>query len=134
MTKALGYQKEVFNVQEAIVYFRASNYEDCSINTYPSFTKYDGINRTAPSFLMIDIDLDFVSNDKLDRAMKRVLKKIETVMQSSYCIVNWEWLSHLPAYGRIYPRGRGGICEIYRPKWEGFDFQIHAICGRFSNE
>jgi hypothetical protein len=81
MTKALGYQKEVFNVQEALEYFRESNYEDCRINAYPSFTKYDGINRTAPSFLMIDIDLkDFVSKDKLDRALKRILKKIETIM------------------------------------------------------
>ena len=26
MTKALGYQKEVFNIQEAIEYFSASNY------------------------------------------------------------------------------------------------------------
>ena len=81
MTKALGYQKEVFNIQEVLEYFRASNYEDCRINAYPSFTKYDGINRTPPSFLMIDIDLkDFASKDKLDRAMNRVLKKIESSM------------------------------------------------------
>ena len=57
------------------------NYEDCRINAYPSFTKYDGINRTAPSFLMIDIDLkDFGSKDKLDRAVNRILKKIESTM------------------------------------------------------
>ena len=82
MTKALGYQKEVFNLQKVLGYFRASKYEDCRINAYPSFTKYDGINRTPPSFLMIDIDLkDFGSKDKLDRAMNRVLIKIETVMR-----------------------------------------------------
>ena len=82
MTKALGYQKEAFNVQEALEYFKASNYEDCRINAYPSFTKYDGINRTSPSFLMIDIDLkDFASKDKLDRAMNRILKKIESKMR-----------------------------------------------------
>ena len=76
MTKAFCYQKAVFNVGEALEYFRKSNYEDCRINAYPSLTKYDGINRTAPSFLMIDIDLkDFVSKDKLDRALNRVLKK-----------------------------------------------------------
>jgi hypothetical protein len=81
MTKALGYQKEAFNINEALEYFRASNQEDCRINAYSSFTKYDGINRTAPSFLMIDIDLkDFTSKDKLDRAMNRVLKKIKTHM------------------------------------------------------
>jgi non-catalytic primase subunit PriX-like protein len=81
MTKVLGYQKEVFNVNEALEFFEASNYEDCRINAYPSFTKYDGISRTAPSFVMIDIDLkDFASKDKLDRAMNRVLKKIETII------------------------------------------------------
>jgi len=57
MTRALGYQKEVFNIQEVLEYFRASNYEDCRINAYPSFTKYDDINRTPPTFLMLDIDL-----------------------------------------------------------------------------
>src|SRR6476646_91738 len=89
MTKALGYQKEAFNVQEALEYFRASNYEDCRINAYPSFTRYDGINRTAPSFLMIDIDLkDFASKDKLDRAMNRILKKIESKMRG-HPIVLW---------------------------------------------
>ena len=82
MTKALGYQKEAFNGQEALEYFSASNYEDCRINGYPSFTRYDGINRTAPSFLMIDIDLkDFATKDKLDRAMNRILKRIESKMR-----------------------------------------------------
>ena len=89
MTKALGYQKEAFNVQEALEYFKASNYEDCRINAYPSFTKYDGIYRTSPSFLMIDMDLkDFASKDKLDRAMNRILKKIESKMRG-HLIVLW---------------------------------------------
>jgi hypothetical protein len=52
------------------------------VNPYPSFTKYDGINRTPPTFLMIDIDLkDFTPKDKLDRAINRVLKKIEITMR-----------------------------------------------------
>jgi hypothetical protein len=81
MTKALGYQKEVFSVKEALEYFRESNYEDCRIKAYPSFTKYDGINRIASS-LMIDIDLkDFASKDKLDRALNRVLRRIESKMR-----------------------------------------------------
>ena len=82
MTKVLGYQKEVFNVQEALEYFSASNYEDCRINAYPAYTKYDGINRTPPSFLMIDIDLrDFESIDKLNKALNKVLKQIESKMR-----------------------------------------------------
>ncbi len=80
MTRSLGYQKEVFNIQEVLEYFKASNYEDCIINAYPSFTKYDGINRTPPTFLMIDTDLkDFVSKDKLDRALIRILRKLKGV-------------------------------------------------------
>jgi hypothetical protein len=83
MTKALGYQNEVFDVKEALEYFRKSNYEDCRINAYPLFTKYDGINRTPPSFVMIDIDLkDFVSNNTLDRALNRILKRIESKMRA----------------------------------------------------
>jgi hypothetical protein len=89
MTRALGYQKEVFNINEALEYFRKSNYEDCRINAYPSFTKYNDINRTAPSFLMIDIDLkDFASKDKFDRALNRILKKIETSIHG-HPIVLW---------------------------------------------
>jgi hypothetical protein len=89
MTKAVGYQKEVFNVQEVVEYFRTSNYEDCRINAYPSFTKYNGINRTAPSFLMVDIDLkDFASKEKLDRAVNRILKRIESKV-SGHPTVLW---------------------------------------------
>ena len=66
-------------IQQVLEYFRASNYEDCRINAYPSYTKSGSINRTPPTFLMIDIDLkDFSSKDKLDRAMNRILKKIKT--------------------------------------------------------
>ena len=66
-------------IQQVLEYFRASNYEDCRINAYPSYTESGSINRTPPTFLMIDIDLkDFSSKDKLDRAMNRILKKIKT--------------------------------------------------------
>jgi hypothetical protein len=89
MTKALGYQKEAFNLQKVLEYFRASNYEDCRINAYPSFTKYDGINRTPPSFLMIDIDLkDFASTEKLDRSMNRILKKIESKIYTGHPLIH----------------------------------------------
>ena len=57
MTKALGHQKEVFNKKEVLGQFTISNCEDCRINAYPSFTKYEDINRTAPSFIIIDLDL-----------------------------------------------------------------------------
>jgi hypothetical protein len=106
MTRALGYQKEVFNIQEVLEYFRASNYEDCRINAYPSFTKYNGINRTPPSFLMIDIDLkDFASNDKLDRALNRILKQIESKMRGHPTVL-WIGNGH-----HIYQTVAGFILE-----------------------
>lgn len=57
MTKCLGYQTEVFNKDELLNKFEQSNYEDCRINAFPSFTNYHGINRIAPSFVMINLDL-----------------------------------------------------------------------------
>jgi hypothetical protein len=57
MTKALGRQKVILDEQAALEYFKASNYEDCRINAYPFYTKYQGTNQTAPSFIMIDLDI-----------------------------------------------------------------------------
>jgi hypothetical protein len=57
MAKALGHQKEIFNTGNALSYFKASNYEDCRINAYQAYTDYQGINLTAPSFVMIDLDI-----------------------------------------------------------------------------
>ena len=114
MTKALGYQKEVFNIKEALEYFKASNHKDCRINAYPSFTAYNGVNRTAPSFLMIDIDLkDFVSKDKLDRALKRILKKIEAIMHG---------------HPTVLMTGNG--YHIYQPM-EGFILEEEEIFAKF---
>jgi hypothetical protein len=57
MTTHLGYQIGVHTRDELLNHFRQSNYEDFRINTYPSFTNYDGINRVAPSFLLINLEL-----------------------------------------------------------------------------
>jgi hypothetical protein len=77
MTKQLGYQVEVFNRQETLEYFKESNYEDCRINAYPSFTEYQGINRTPISFLMVDLDSkDFSNQDSSNKQGKSVLDKI----------------------------------------------------------
>jgi hypothetical protein len=89
MTKDLGYQVEVFNKIEALEYFKNSNYEDCRINAYPSFTEYHGINRTPISFLMVDLDLkDFGGHEQvyskkkeekasLEKALNKTLEKIK---------------------------------------------------------
>jgi hypothetical protein len=57
MTKTISYQKEVYNKQEVLSHFRAAKYQDCRINAYPYYTGYKDINLTAPSFIMIDLDL-----------------------------------------------------------------------------
>lgn len=84
MTKDLGYQVEIFNKQEALVYFKSSRYEDSRINAYPSFTNYHGINITPISFLMVDLDLkDFGGDSKkkerklLERALSKTLQNIK---------------------------------------------------------
>ena len=81
MTKRLGYQTEVHNKDELLDRFEQSNYEDCRINAYPSFTDYHGISRVAPSFLNIDLDLrDFTNTRcKLDKGLKRILRRIGTL-------------------------------------------------------
>jgi hypothetical protein len=84
MTKDLGYQVEIFNKQEALVYFKSSRYEDSRINAYPSFTNYHGINITPISFPMVDLDLkDFGGDSKkkerklLERALSKTLQNIK---------------------------------------------------------
>jgi hypothetical protein len=90
MTKQLGYQKEVLCKQEVLKYFEASDYKDCRINAYPSFTNYRGINRVAPSFVMIDLDLrDFDnSKDKLDDGLNKILRKVRAAAHG-YPTVLW---------------------------------------------
>ena len=76
-TKELGYQVEVFNKEEALGYYKSSNYEDCRINAYPSFTEYKGINRTPISFLIVDLDLkDFGQVEEGEEDSKRKKGKI----------------------------------------------------------
>jgi len=91
MTKALGYQKEVFNKHELLAYFKASSYQDCRINAYPAYTEYKGINLTAPSFIMIDLDLkDFeLSIEKLDIILNKTLTKINDVYHGAHPTVLW---------------------------------------------
>ena len=90
MTKRLGYQKEVYSKKEVLNYFKSSDYEDCRINAYPSFTNYQGINQVAPSFVMIDLDLrDFDnSKEKLGRGLNKILSKISTLTRG-YPTVLW---------------------------------------------
>jgi hypothetical protein len=90
MTRRLGYQKEVLDKQSVLKHFRSSNYEDCRVNAYPSFTNFHGINRTPPSFIIIDLDLkDFgYSKDKVDWVLNKALKRIKDIVDG-YPTVLW---------------------------------------------
>jgi hypothetical protein len=108
MTKALGYQKEVFNKHELLAYFKASNYQDCRINAYPSYTEYKGINLTAPSFIMIDLDLkdSELSIEKLDKILNKTLNKLSDVFHGTHPTILWTGNGY-----HIYQPVRGFILE-----------------------
>jgi hypothetical protein len=114
MTKQLGYQLEVFNKEEAIEYFKTSSYEDCRINGYPSFTEYDGINRTAISFLMVDLDLNDFKKGKsaLDRVLNKTLQKITESIGGNPTVI---WTGN--GY-HIYQPVSGFILEEYETFYE----------------
>ena len=58
-------------------YFKKSDFIDCKINAFPFNTEHTIVdfqvkNRTAASFIMIDLDLkDFSDKEKLDKQLKR---------------------------------------------------------------
>jgi Primase X len=83
MTKDLGYQVEVFSKEEALEYFKSSNYEDCRINAYPSFTEYKGINRTPISFLMVDLDLKDFEGEEEDSSRKKGKMSLEKALNKA---------------------------------------------------
>ena len=82
MTKKIGYQVEVSDMDSLLKYYKESDYLDCRISAYPIFTEYKGINMTPPGFIMIDLDLSDFRNVKvkLDNALKDTLNKIEEVI------------------------------------------------------
>jgi hypothetical protein len=51
-----GKQFEVFSKEEMIKAFEQSDFIDCRVNAYRSYTEYKGINRQAPNFVFIDLD------------------------------------------------------------------------------
>src|SRR5918911_2925985 len=116
MTRQLGYQVEVFNKEESLEYFKNSNYEDCRINAYPSFTDYHGINRTPISFLVIDLDLkDFAKKTEkasLDRALKNTLQKFRESISGNPTVL---WTGN--GY-HVYQPVSGFILEEYETFYE----------------
>jgi Primase X len=118
MTKKLSYQIEIFNKEEALEFFKTSSYEDCRINSYPSFTEYHGINRTPISFLMVDLDLkDFAYEKKtgkavLDGVLNKTLQKIKETIGGNPTVL---WTGN--GY-HIYQPVSGFILEEYETFYE----------------
>ncbi len=115
MTRDLGYQVEVFNKQEALSYFKSSRYEDCRINAYPSFTEYEGINRTRISFLMVDLDLKSFSRKEklLENALNKTLEKIKEESIDGNPTVLWTGNGY-----HIYQPVNGFLLEVYETFYE----------------
>jgi Primase X len=85
-----GRQILVYNKAEAIEKFKQANLLDCRINAYPAYTVFGGINRQAPNFIFIDMDLSrFNSMDALDRALRSVLKNIKQKFRDAWPTVIW---------------------------------------------
>ena len=70
-------KEKIFN------FFKEVDFVDCKINAFPHNTEYKEArfevkNRTAATFIMIDLDLkDFENNrDRLDKRLEKTLKKL----------------------------------------------------------
>ena len=76
--KLKGKQIEVFSKQEVLSYFEESNFIDCRVNGFPSYTRYKEIQRYPPDFIFIDIDRATFEDDKsFENALSRTKKNIK---------------------------------------------------------
>jgi non-catalytic primase subunit PriX-like protein len=77
--------------------FKQADFTDCKINAFPYNTEHTSVdmqikNKTASSFIMIDLDLkDFQNNkEKLDKQFKKTLKNLSIKFHGeSYPTVLW---------------------------------------------
>ena len=134
MTKDLGYQIEVFNKQEALNYFKGSRYEDCRINAYPSFTEFEGINRTPISFLMVDLDLKYFSTKEkvTEKVLNKTLDKIRKESIGGNPTVLWTGNGY-----HIYQPVSGFLLEEYETFYEFtkyFDKDLTSLFIQFAEE
>jgi hypothetical protein len=101
MTQKLGYQIEVFSVNETLYYFQQSDFIDCRINAFPSYTEYKGLQRYPPDFIFIDLDKNnFKTERSFKVALSNTLKNIREKLDSN-------------AYPTILDTGGG--YHIYQP-------------------
>jgi len=67
----------VYSQDQALAKFIQARFLDCRINAYPSYTEWKGLNRQAPDFLFMDLDLSRLKSvEVLNRALTRTLNFI----------------------------------------------------------
>ncbi|HSF49856.1 MAG TPA: hypothetical protein VLA74_03770, partial [Nitrososphaeraceae archaeon] len=87
--KSKGKQLEVFSKEEAIKLFEDSDFVDCRINAFPSYTEYKGIQRYPPDFIFIDIDRkDFQDDKSFENALSKTKKNIKDKL-NGYPTIIW---------------------------------------------
>jgi hypothetical protein len=86
-----GRQILVYSREEALARFQQANLLDCRLNAYPDYTEFDGINRQAPNFIFIDLDLSCFDScrNTLDKALRKVLKNIDDKFRGAQPTVIW---------------------------------------------
>ncbi len=100
-------------------YFKDSGFIDCKINAFPFNTEHSGVNlevknKTAATFIMIDLDLNDFENkskEKLDKQLKKTLDKLSLKFKGD-------------AYPTVLWTGNG--YHIYQPI-DGIVFEDHQI-------
>jgi Primase X len=86
----LGGQFEVFSKEEVLRAYEQSDFLDCRINAYPSYTEYKGINRRSPNFIFIDLDKSTFNTERAHRmALTATLKNIKEKLLGVNPTVLW---------------------------------------------
>jgi hypothetical protein len=85
-----GRQFEVFSKEEMIKAFEQSDFLDCRVNAYRSYTEYKGINRQAPNFIFIDLDRSTFTTERAHRmALTATLKNIKEKLFDANPTILW---------------------------------------------
>jgi hypothetical protein len=85
-----GGQFEVFSKEEVLRAYEQSDFLDCRINAYPSYTEYKGINRQSPNFIFIDLDRSTFETERAYKlALTNTLRNIKEKLSEGYPTIVW---------------------------------------------
>ena len=92
-----GKQIEVFSKEEALNHYEESNFIDCRINAFPSYTRFKDIQRYPPDFIFIDLDRNskdkngrdiFATERQFENALSKTLKNFKMKLNGAIPTVN----------------------------------------------